>query len=320
MKRLLPFMALCLSVAVWGCEMGDNEQISAGTIVLPLSAQGGDGSVYRLEGDFLIAGELHSVNALDENNLITARFPAGVAEGIELLEGWSLKREEGGAWIPVEAVLLSPNPVSMTLQDGESAVVKFVFGLGGESLALAFDYEESKVGVKIDIDEVAGGLGLCPEGKYCVAGNGLFAVEMDEQAPPVWIPFAVSFGTFKMTMPWHYATGVMTVHFDLKNTPGLSAKQALFLERMAGDYGEDLHFENQGGREWKISGMRVHDNDHNFWSIHVAFPAITDALGYPSLTTSSGKLINADMNCDLGSMRMEQQDSPAPKTAFFVEP
>jgi hypothetical protein len=318
------FMALGLLIVggtMGSCSEDEHALLDPAQVVIPLTAQGQDGTVYRLEADFAIWGNLYSASLDDNNERLSVQVPSGSWVDVRLLDGWTLYRQQYPNWEPVEAVLQSPNPVSLTLQYAQSAVITFVFAVGQDNLELAGAPGEPEVGIEIDVDEVMGGLGLCPKDKYCVAGNGVFSMSTPSQfEQEQWVPFAISFDFFEWRPISDFATGTMTLHFAPENIPGLSSEQRKFLRDLEGEYDLASWCRTYSPGSWEFGAHRMINGNAQDWVISADFPAVSDENGYPMLVTSSGQLRDGSFSSNISGWMQRGSQEFKYKSAFFVEP
>lgn len=318
------FMAFGLLIvcgAVGSCGEEGNETLEPAEVVIPLTTQGRDGTIYRLEADFSIWGNLYSTSLGDPNERLSVQVPSGSWVDVRLLDGWTLYRQQYPNWEPVEAVLQSPNPVSLTLHYAQSAVITFVFGVGQDNLDLAGTPGEPEVGIEIEVDEVMGGLGLCPKDKYCVAGNGVFSMSTPSQfEQEQWVPFAISFDFFEWRPMFDFATGTMTLHFAPENIPGLSLEQRKFLRDLEGEYDLATWCRSYGPGSWEFGAHRMINGNVQDWVVSADFPEISDENGFPMLVTSSGRLRESNFSGNVSGWMQHSSQEYQHRSAFFLEP
>ena len=109
---------------------------------------------FRLrDGIFAVDGqmptELSSEDALDSPAL-TQVMPVGSYD-ITLLDGWHLERLEGALAEPVDATLVSENPLAFSIEAGATTQVSFRFQTADAELALG----DGNLAVSIAVDEVS---------------------------------------------------------------------------------------------------------------------------------------------------------------------
>jgi hypothetical protein len=100
-------------------------QAAPGTLELPLTASGPEGT-YRLVGaTFVITGP-QSVNVTDTSaDTVSVPLAAG-AYTVQLAGNWQLERVENPGQA-VQATLVSPNPLSLVVDEGQVRTVRFLF-------------------------------------------------------------------------------------------------------------------------------------------------------------------------------------------------
>src|SRR5688572_6213675 len=128
----LPLVSLQTS-----CSQDSPQEISdAGTLRLRLAGQSEAGHTYRLrDADLVITGPtnvtLHSEDDPDAE-VLRQDLPAGAYE-LLLEDGWFLERQdEDGAFVPVEAVLMSANPAPFEIVAQDTVAVTLRFQAGDE--------------------------------------------------------------------------------------------------------------------------------------------------------------------------------------------
>jgi Tol biopolymer transport system component len=141
---------LCGSFASAGCGTKPESSITAsGTLSVPLRGTGPDGSVYRLKnGVFSIAGSafatLDSEDYLDQSS---ANIPlAAGGYSITLSAGWSLDREMQGAFVPVQANLMSRPLQVFTIVANKRTAIVYTFEADGHLVQIG----DGDVGVAFD--------------------------------------------------------------------------------------------------------------------------------------------------------------------------
>jgi hypothetical protein len=136
----------------------------SGTLTMNLIGTGGSGVRYRLRtADFVVNGP-QNVNFSSEADPNAASIRRELRAGdyiIRLKNGWALERETGGVFAPVDAILLSPNPVGFTIHDQAVTPVVFRFRAGDDVI----DLGNGVLDVSIDVED-----GACPAGTITCAG------------------------------------------------------------------------------------------------------------------------------------------------------
>lgn len=169
---------------------GDEQFLTEGRVLMPLTTTSASGNQYRLTITYLdLEGEEHSygimVDGQDELDL-------DLAEGSWLMtvaSDWTLERlDEDGIFKPVEAVMTSENPMSFEIEGGETTVVTLSFQTvdtdeevilqhGDLEIDIVIDEGEApdEVGPFVEISEYP--TGPVPEGLHvtCYDADGDFA-------------------------------------------------------------------------------------------------------------------------------------------------
>jgi len=156
-----------------GCSSGDHRSrveapAEAGTLRLSLTGVSNSGVKYRLRsGTFVVSGpqevQLSTTDDDDEVSL-RAELPAGQYT-VELLNGWFLERERDGAFVPVEAALVSHNPFGFTISDQSVTGVVFRFRAGDDVVEVG----DGTLDVSIAVDDATCGPGTTRCGSSCVS-------------------------------------------------------------------------------------------------------------------------------------------------------
>jgi hypothetical protein len=104
-----------------------------------LSAVSSNGTTYRLAvGSFAIAGATTmTVNAEDHlpEAFINEILPTG-SYTVTLADGWQLQRFVDGSFVNVDASLVSANPASFTVTEGQTTDLAFQFQSGGDTVVV----------------------------------------------------------------------------------------------------------------------------------------------------------------------------------------
>ncbi len=150
-------VAIVPIVAV-GCMSADTTRTetihSTGTIQMSLTGVGISGTEYRLR---YAAFDIFGASALgfsSEDYLDVPTVQMVLQAGdyqIELEGGWTLERRNSDIYEPVNAVLLSDNPVAFTIVDQQTTSVAFRFKTDGEVINLG----QGTLDVSIEVDESA---------------------------------------------------------------------------------------------------------------------------------------------------------------------
>ncbi|MGK4003806.1 hypothetical protein WMF31_14335 [Sorangium sp. So ce1036] len=164
-----PLLPACI-----GGADGTEAAESTGRASLSLVAET-NGRVYRLSNAlFAIQGPVQTYLSSSESpgaTVLTAALPVGDYLGV-LEPGWVLERYEGGAFVPVQATLVSPNPAAFTISDGSTTELAYRFQTDGAIIAIG----NGQLDISIEVIEAGGGectpLGAgCGEGAWCVPGE-----------------------------------------------------------------------------------------------------------------------------------------------------
>lgn len=164
--RIFSLLALALATTLTaGCAAVDTSTPAPGRLELPLVADADDGTRFRLTAARLTiagdAGEPLEIDASALSVVVQDLLPGDYT--LALADGWRLQHLDGGTFVRVEeAVLLSPNPLSFTVEEGATTEVALRFGVGDGFIAFGY----GRVRVSLDIETEPG------------AGNG------DPTAPP----------------------------------------------------------------------------------------------------------------------------------------
>lgn len=169
---LVPFLGLWVLAMAPACgSAGDKTSVETpapvGTLRLSLTGVSNSGVSYRLRsGIFMVEGpedvELVTEDDPDASSL-RAELPAG-SYIITLTDDWFLEREVNGAFAPVRAVLVSPNPVGFTISDQGVTGVVFRFRAGEDVVEVG----NGTLDVSIAVDDVTCGSGTTQCGTACV--------------------------------------------------------------------------------------------------------------------------------------------------------
>lgn len=196
-------LSACFLVGAVGCsedsetvvyESGEQE---LGTVRLALRTTDSQGQAYRLSSATIevvevFAGTSTSFDASGDEDFILIPVPQG-SYSIELLNGWVLEEFDGVDFVPVEASLASPNPVSLDTVPGGSVELDLQFSTLNGSVAFGIP---DTLAVSFSVNEATSLVdpSLCGAGQFCIAGS-LLATGWP--APSLLngqsIPFAVSY-------------------------------------------------------------------------------------------------------------------------------
>ncbi|NTX54768.1 hypothetical protein [Myxococcus sp. CA039A] len=130
MKKLnLSALLLTLLVAACGGSSGtglDDVPESEGVIQVPLITTGTGGQTFRLVGaTFDITGPKNHTITDTSADTVAVQLPAG-GYTIQLQGEWHIERV-GAPGQSIPATLISPNPLSFTVAEGEARTVRFLF-------------------------------------------------------------------------------------------------------------------------------------------------------------------------------------------------
>ncbi|NTX02293.1 MULTISPECIES: hypothetical protein [unclassified Myxococcus] len=130
MKKLnLSALLLTLLVAACGGSSGtglDDVPESEGVIQVPLITTGTSGQTFRLVGaTFDITGPKNHTITDTSADTVAVQLPAG-GYTIQLQGEWHIERV-GAPGQSIPATLISPNPLSFTVAEGEARTVRFLF-------------------------------------------------------------------------------------------------------------------------------------------------------------------------------------------------
>jgi hypothetical protein len=235
-------MALLVSAAslALGCVGGTTDD-TTGRLAIPLGAVGPDGTLYRLEATIEVDGMPYTIGS-DDAMVYYLDLPVGSDPTIELMDGWVLSRDDAGVLTPVEASLISPNPVIVHVRGHSTVFVDFVFAVGEMNLLFsALESDEGNVGVTFSVDDLMNGVGLCPPDQHCIAGLARNVHLYDAGLPlgprHTTLPFAVSFeAAERETYPASstiYDLRVTGIYFDLDATETLNPDEIAALAYLA---------------------------------------------------------------------------------------
>lgn len=183
--KRIPLLLSCLATlgaaaVPTACAVGspDGSESEVGTLRMALTGVSNTGHTYRLRfGDFTIEGPT-STSFSTETDPDAAGISVDLAAGeysITLLDGWVLERDVDGTWQTVEAELISPNPVSFSIQDQGTTSVPFQFDASGDILALG----EGTLEVSVEVDDL-----VCAPGTASCDGDGVNGCETNLETDP----------------------------------------------------------------------------------------------------------------------------------------
>lgn len=146
---LLISCVLASAFALVACEDSLSEAGSLGSVSIPLLATADAGTEYRLaDARFRIEGDgRRTVSARTGDAFHFEDLSPGTYT-VELLNGWTLERYEGSRWRTTQdAVLMSANPMTMTVVEGRTTDMTFRFGAGAE--LIPFGQGQARVGIEV---------------------------------------------------------------------------------------------------------------------------------------------------------------------------
>lgn len=115
---------------------GNNGYQEQGSMSLPLTGVSNTGVTYRLiDGIFTITGEDTALDVSSNDYLGSTTADVTLAVGfyqVMLQSGWTLEKRVGDSFIPVEAVLMSDNPVILDIDEDSVTTAVFRFSAGEE--------------------------------------------------------------------------------------------------------------------------------------------------------------------------------------------
>ena len=156
LRIALSFAACALTAAGCATASGSDTDGEVGTVVIPLQQAGADGALYHLSAQFQIDGPAGTqvVDATGGDPSVTLILPPGI-NNVTLLDGWTLERSSDGgeSFLPVSAVLGTPNPfaVRVLANFSDTLVFQFIVRQATGSLTISF-------GVTLHPRELAGGM------------------------------------------------------------------------------------------------------------------------------------------------------------------
>ncbi len=165
----LKFSVILLAFAVTSACTAASDGAAAGTVQMALVSNSSTGTQYRLGGAvFTIDGPSPTVLASSDDPMETA-LSATLATGAytaTLEPGWTLLRNDGGTFVPVQATLVSANPASFTIYDAAATQLVYQFQTDGTIVTIGF----GQLDITFTVDEV--GTTTCtPFGTDCAAGT-----------------------------------------------------------------------------------------------------------------------------------------------------
>lgn len=142
-----------------------SESESIGTLDLALLGVSPSGTTYQLTAaTFEVVGPENQV-VDGAPPVVSVDVPVG-SYSVELQAGWQLQRLDGSTWVPVDATLLSPNPETATITEGNTSDVVFRFQAGDEIVVLG----EGTLNIRIEVEDP---VTTSPENTDAACENGL---------------------------------------------------------------------------------------------------------------------------------------------------
>lgn len=167
----VPLLGLCVLAVAPACGSGDDrakaETAAAGTLSVNLTGVSNSGVTYRLRSGFFVVSGPDNVELSTDDDPDASSLRVELAAGpyvIQLAEGWSLERDAGGMFVPVEATLLSSNPFAFTIRAQGVTGVVFRFRAGPDIV----DVGTGTLDVSIAVEEATCEAGATSCGTACV--------------------------------------------------------------------------------------------------------------------------------------------------------
>lgn len=191
MMEWAALFALATTLSACGDAGGEGGSEPVGSVEMNLAAPGASGVTYRLrnaqfrvERPGVIAGVLDTESDPDAT-VLTASFPPNDYT-VTLLNGWSFDRADTGE--TVEASLLSPAAVPVTILANQTRTVSYKFRVANEDIVLAGDLaivvnvcgEDSFEPNDVEADatelpfDITLNAGICPSDDFFVFDQGAF--------------------------------------------------------------------------------------------------------------------------------------------------
>ena len=157
------------------CDGGSTTIVDAlpehGQLQLNLIGVSNAGNAYRLRQAIIVVQGSSSTTFLNsDEDPDSTRLGASVAVGVYsafLQEGWFLERlsDSGGTPQPLQATLLSPNPVGFSVAGGQSTLVPLRFSVGNETVDVgSFD-------IVLEVEEQSSQATTCSTDADCGSGQ-----------------------------------------------------------------------------------------------------------------------------------------------------
>jgi hypothetical protein len=157
------------------CDGGSTTVVGAlseqGQIQLSLIGVSNSGTAYRLRQAIIVVQGPSSTTFLDSDtdpnsSTLGASVPVGLYTAF-LQEGWVLERlsDLGGSPQPLQATLLSPNPIGFAVAPGQATRVPLRFSVGDETLDIgSFD-------IVLEVEERSAQAAVCSTDADCGSGQ-----------------------------------------------------------------------------------------------------------------------------------------------------
>ncbi|WP_143177805.1 hypothetical protein [Cystobacter ferrugineus] len=220
MWKLGAYVLALMAVACGGATETETQTPEMeGALTLPLTATSADGKVFKLVGAaFEIMGPQNVLVTDTSADTVSVPLAIGVYS-IRLHSGWQLERaNEPGQ--RVQAELISPNPLSFSIEKGATSQVRFLFKLQGEGSA--------DVGIHVD----SGG-SISGEIEFQGASSDPRDGPLFEPLVGQRVPFTLSFesstlskSTDGVVRRLHVTTGPITLQFGGVPSEALTSRVA----------------------------------------------------------------------------------------------
>lgn len=229
----LSVYVLALMVAACGgtTDTGTQDPEQGGTLTLPLTTKTAEGYTYRLVNPtFEISGPQNVVIANTPSDTVSVPLTVGLYS-IKLRTPWLLERTDRPGE-PVQAELISPNPLAFNLAKGETTQVRFLFKLPGEGSA--------DVGIHVDAGgSISGTIVISQASDSGPVGEGTDFKALEGQTVPFTLSFESSTITRELSGPdreLHVVTGPITFQFGATPSSVLASRVAPALTGATAEY------------------------------------------------------------------------------------
>jgi len=298
MKKALMVLGLLVSA----CSMVHSPQTEreVGKGVLPLRTTSASGKEYKLRGMLEVTDDLTGLTETVDLDVPDPTITISLGPELNtlyLVDGWVLEDMETSE--PVEARLMSDNPMSVSGIPGQTTYIPLRFAVGDSLLLFSTDPRFAEIGVEVTEGPAWGD--LCAEGDACfsgmLVGSSMFNYEYRE------IPFAISFdvqGTSAGPSGVNVSGLVTQLRFDDSgigawNQPERDALSAFAAELQGstmavmlsgtGAYRTDLRLEAYGPTA--------------LFAVNAAMTS-TSTYGYPQLEDATGVTMGYDLCTNVG--------------------